>query len=1537
MDEQPIEGFRLSPQQRRLWRLQELDDRNSYFAQTAILIEGVLQPETLRAAVQETVNRHEILHTTFSSLPEMETALQVIGPSRFQWLQSRRLTDADPDELRTQLEMLLDEARQHPFDLENGPLFRVSLFELAGERHLLLLTLPALLSDTVTLSKLATEIGNAYAALLRGEEYAAEAIQYADLSEWQNELLESEEINPGKEFWRREALHANRFVEFPTGTGDFEQADDNLRRLETSIPAPLVAGLEELAASLECSVEAVLFACWQTLLRRLTGETEVTCRVAFDGRRYAETENALGLCARYAPVRSLLDKRLSFAASVKAVEENLQEVGERQEYFIETVDSPPRDEKPNGLRIGFEYLAWPQPIHAANLTLSFWTLSSLFDRFDLKLSCSHKQKTMLASVHYDARSLQPDAAARLAQNFQTLLADAIARPHHPISGLEILGEAERARLLHEFNDTARDRLSDPCVHELFEEQAAKTPDATALVFKHERLSYRELNERAERLARRLRAEGVVPETLVGLCVERSVEMVVGILGILKSGGAYLPLDPSYPEERLAFMLADTRVPVLLTQSRLLEKLSAHTPLVICLDKESEKIENDADQEEAVHRALVPDYAAYVIYTSGSTGKPKGVVVTHRNLCHSTAARACYYNKPPARFLLTSSFAFDSSVAGIFWTLCYGGTLFLPEEGMQRDVARLAELIDEQNISHLLTLPSLYALLLEHAQSAQLDFPTTFIVAGEACPKELLKRHREILPRAELFNEYGPTESTVWSTVYDCVQAHLPNTRVPIGRPIMNTQIYLLDAELEPVPLGFTGEMYIGGDGLTRGYLNNPALTAERFIPDGVSRRAGARLYRTGDVARYLPDGNLEFLGRNDEQVKLRGYRIELREIESVLEQHTGVEQAVVLAREDSPGNQRLVAYVVTSPHDSAPTTDELRDFTADKLPDYMIPSVFVLLDALPSMPNGKVDRHALPPPENFGHAARDKYAPPRNRAEEILSGIWAEILGVGRIGINDNFFRLGGDSIRGIQAIARANRAGIQLTTHQLFQNQTVAQLASVAGSAPVVQAEQGAVVGTALLTPIQHWFFERDLAEPQHFNQSVLLETSEPLDFSLLEQSVRLLSAHHDALRLRFARTESGWQQFHASSDEAAPVSQMTLSASTEEEYRAAIDVAVARLQSTLNLSAGPLARFTLFRSEHGLTERLHIVIHHLAVDGVSWRILLEDLHLCYEQLARGEEVEFAPKTTSYQYWAQRLSDYAQSETLWQEAIYWPSAVGSSRDPLPLDFEQPPESNTLAATEVVSVSLDAAETKALLTHVPQSYQVLVNDVLLTALARSFAKWTHRNSLLICLEGHGRQEIFADVDVSRTVGWFTTHFPVRLSLPGSGEPGSELKAIKEQLRSVPNQGIGYGLLRYLSRNTRIVAELEALPPPEVLFNYFGELDHLLPASTRFSLSPESAGHDRSLTEKCDFLIEINAYVMDGRLVSNWTYSSHLHRRETIEALVDGFLEALRLLVNFCLTGGATGYTPSDFRKSKLSQTELDKLLSKLTATRGNPA
>jgi non-ribosomal peptide synthase protein (TIGR01720 family) len=774
--------------------------------------------------------------------------------------------------------------------------------------------------------------------------------------------------------------------------------------------------------------------------------------------------------------------------------------------------------------------------------------------------------------------------------------------------------------------------------------------------------------------------------------------------------------------------------------------------------------------------------------------------------------------------------------------------------------------------------------------------------------------------ARLINEYGPTETVVGSVVHE-VRGDEEGVWVAIGRPIANTRVYILDEGMELVAGGVKGELYIGGEGVGRGYLNRPELTAERFVPDEYSGEIGARLYRSGDICRYRSDWEMEYVGRRDNQVKVRGYRIELGEVEAALSSCEGVRQTVVITREDELGGKRLVAYVVS---DSFVDSDNLRSALRAKLPDYMIPSAVVVLDEAPLTPNGKIDRKALPDPKLS--VGKQEYAAPRTTIEETLTGIFAQVLRLDQVGTHDNFFAIGGDSILGIQIVFRARQAGLHFNVPQLFQYQTIAELAPMITAVSAILDDEELSGRDIPLTPIQHRFLEWDLPEIHHFNQSIVLEMQQKVNPSLLVEAFRHLFKHHDGLRLLFKRDKSCWRQEIASYDVDIPFSTKDLSMLSETEACFAIEKALALLQTTLNISEGPLVRVALFQCGNQTSDRLAIICHHLVIDGVSWRILLQDLELAISQLRRKGIIQLPPKTTSFKVWAHRLFDHAQSPEREKEKDFWLSQAFFNPPSLPVDFSE--GANVESTSQTVSVSLSVEETHRLLHDVQSAFRAQINELLLTALVQAFSRWTGSRSLMIDMEGHGREEILPTMDLSRTVGWFTSIFPVVLELEGNIGPAEDLKSVKNQLRRIPNNGIGYGALRYLKRDGSDERLLK-LAQPQVIFNYFGQLDLVLSESPLFKLAKESIGPSRSPLGQREHLLEINSSVIGGQFLSNWTYSKCIHQRATIENLAQDYLAALRSLIVTSQTIEEIRYTPIDFPKIKIDQEELDELLARV--------
>uniref|UniRef100_UPI001D032FB7 non-ribosomal peptide synthetase n=1 Tax=Nostoc sp. MG11 TaxID=2721166 RepID=UPI001D032FB7 len=1008
--------------------------------------------------------------------------------------------------------------------------------------------------------------------------------------------------------------------------------------------------------------------------------------------------------------------------------------------------------------------------------------------------------------------------------------------------------------------------------------------------------------------------------------ERSLEMIVGLLGILKAGGAYVPLDPDYPQERLSYMLLDCQVSVLLTQRKLIEQLPQHQAKTVCLDSDWKLITRSSSINVVNH--TTSENLVYVIYTSGSTGQPKGVMVTHQNLVNAYLAWEDAYQ---LRSLCTShlqmaSFSFDVFSGDVVRSLCSGGKLVICPRELLLEPEKLYGLMQIQQIDCAEFVPAVLRNLILYLERTEqnLSFMKLLIVGSDSWSTREYQQFRHFLGNeTRLINSYGVTEATIDSSYFETAAVNLFNNGlVPIGRPFANTQIYILDQYKKPLPIGIPGELYIGGAGVSQGYLNRPDLTQEKFIPNPFSQQEGGRFYKTGDIVKYLSDGNIEYLERSDHQVKIRGFRIELGDIEAVLSQYPEVQTTVVIVREDVLGDKRLVAYIVVK-QEPAPTINELRQFLSSKLPHYMIPGAFVILETLPLTPNGKIDRRALPVPDSRPELEVN-FVAATTSIEKQLASIWAEVLRVEEIGIHDNFFELGGDSILSLQIIARTNQAGLQLSPKQLFEHPTIAQLATVTDTTKKIPAQQTLVTGLVPLTPIQHWFFAQNQPEPHHYNQSVVLSIPQHLNPELLNRVLQELLRHHDALRMQFVPEGETWQQINAAFEENLALSVVDLSHISLAEQATALENAGNQFQASLNLSTGPLMRVVLFALGDRQPSRLLIIIHHLVVDGVSWRILLDDLQTAYQQLSLGEAIRLPAKTTSFQYWAQRLSEYAQSTALVNELNYWLTESAANVNPLPVDYLPSQITNTIASSAYVTLSLNKEETRTLLQEVPAVYNTQINDVLLTALVQSFAQWTGSDSLLVDLEGHGREELLEDVDLSRTVGWFTTFFPIHLQLRNEKHPGNALKLVKEQLRKLPMQGIGYGVLRYLSQYAE---KLKDSSPAEVSFNYLGQLDRESSATATWAFTQESGGTEYDTQQYRSYLLELNALVMNSEMQINWEYSEKVYHRTTVERLAEWFMEALRTLIQHCQSPNVGGFTPSDFPKAGLSQEELDDLLA----------
>ncbi|HEV7905478.1 MAG TPA: amino acid adenylation domain-containing protein [Pyrinomonadaceae bacterium] len=1525
----------VSYSQQRQWILDQFDPGSAdYNLPTPVRLRGRLDIAALQQTLGEIIRRHESLRTTFAA-GESGT-VQVINPASPVSLEVVDVSELPETEREERASELIAAEAKQPFDLARGPLVRAGLLRLSEEDHVLTLTMHHIVNDGWSQGILIREIATLYEAFAHGRPspLAELEIQYADYAHWQRRWLQGEVLDEQLAYWKQK-LAGVPVLQLPT-----DRARPPIQTFAGAAEAlvlsrELTARLKELSRREGSTLFMALLSIYKLMLSRYSGQQDVCVGTFIANRNRVEVENLVGFFVNNLSLRSDLSGDPSYRELLRRVRDvTLAAYAHQDVPFEKVLDElqPERDLSRTPL-FQVMFVLQNAPTGALDVPgLSIIPLGAGSNRsnFDMTLWMLEVDGELVGDLQYNTDLFNAATVERMARSFEALVEELLDQPDERLSQLSLLTSGERRRLLSEWNQTTVDYPQTSCIHELFEAWAARTPDAPAVAFEGGELTYRELNARANQLAHRLRASGIGAESLVALCVERSVEMVVGILGVLKAGGGYVPLDPDYPAQRISFMLEDARASVLLTQRRLAGSLPHGAAEVICLDSDWGAIAGES--EENLSSGATPENLAYVIYTSGSTGRPKGVLITHRNVINHSWAIATRLDFTAAdRILQFHSISFDGAVEEYFPIWFSGGTLFLPAERLLVPDDSFLRLIERQRLTAL-SFPIPYW----HEWVNQLSLSTRglpdclrlVIVGAERTSIEHFQTwQKRFGDDVRWVNTYGPTETTVSATLYelpDSMEERLALAEVPIGRPIANARAFILDAHLQPVPIGAVGELLLGGDGVARGYLDRPEQTAEKFIPDPHGAEPGARLYRTGDLARYRADGQLEFVGRNDHQVKVRGFRIELGEIETALGKYPGIAQTLVVVREDAPGEKRVAAYLVSDAQ-PAPTTESLRAYLKERLPEYMIPASFVMLDALPLTPNGKVDRGALPAPDHALAASNASYLPPRNAAEEQLARIWAEVLGVEKIGVNDNFFELGGDSILSIQVVARANGSGLQITPKQIFEHRTVAGLATVAGTAPVIRTEQGVVAGVVPLTPIQHWFFEQDLPEAHHWNMSVMLQVNEPLDPPRLKEAVRQTLLHHDALRLRFTREpDAGWRQFNAAPDDDVPFAFVNMEDVPETELSAAIEAAATARQSSLNLSAGPLLDVTLFGTGEGRRARLLIAAHHLVIDGVSWRIILEDLQLAYTQLSHGEAVRLPPKTTSFKQWSELLSEYAQADALSRELPYWLAGRGQQIARLPVDERD--AVNTEASARNVVVKLGAEETHALLHEISTVYHTQINDLLLAAFALTLAEWAGGASVLIDLEGHGREDVLENVNISRTVGWFTTISPLVLEVSEANDHDAIIKSVKEQLRRIPQRGIGYGLLRYLNLDAEVRRELQSRPQAEISFNYLGQFNVGSAQETSlFSLTNESRGPVHSLRGTRRYLIEVVGMVSEGELQLDWTYSADVHRQSTIERLAQAYLESLRRLIRHCQTPDAGGFTPSDFPLARLDAEKFEKL------------
>ncbi len=1511
-------------------------ESGNYFEQITGILEGELNEEHFIRSWRKVTERHAALRTTFLWL-DTETPLQVVHPEVVLPFTKQDWREQNKEEQAENLRKLLQEDCRKGFDLQKPPLMRFTLIRLEEKCYRWVWSHHHMLLDGWSAGIIFKEVLHFYKEFQEGEltDTLSPPRSYRDFIAWQR----SQDPRKAEEYWKKELADFRE----PTKIGSVihlkegstvENLSEEVRLTEEETTR-LRTWVQERKLTLNALVQGV----WAMLLRRY-GNEDIVFGVTNSGRPHdlEGAEETVGLFINTLPVRAPLGDNIHVTEWLKAFQEKqikLMEYGYCKLADVQKCSGTPSEAPLFDSLVIFENYPVDSSLTMQTAGITSRHVSS-FERTNYPLTLvAGPGKELFFRFHYDTDRFRQEEVQNLTRHYLHLLREVVRNPHQEIGELNLLTEEEKRKILSEWNRTEKRYQNYPPLPQLFEAQAEKTPDATAVESKQEKLSYRELNQEANRIARRLRLLGVKEEMPVALYMKKSVSAIIAFMGIFKAGGTYVPFAAETPEKRLTFMLQNAGVSFLITTEEDMKALSEQAQEEIfrtvsgIIDINSERKNTTAEEnEENLPCFLKPQNAAYMIYTSGSTGEPKGTLLEHRgltNLIYDHIPR--FQLQEGSRLLQFAAFGFDASVLEISITLCSGARLCLEKEENLLAGQDLAGILQERGITHSFLPPTALRTLPPG------DFPhlTTLWSAGEVCSAELAQRWSE---GRNFFNAYGPTEATVCSSVYLCSGEE--QAPPPIGYPLQNIRLYILDSHDQLLPPGITGELHISGPCLARGYHNLPALTEKKFIQNPFSTEKDyTRLYRTGDLCRYRNDGAIEFVGRKDQQIKLRGMRIETEEIEVNLRECPEVLEAVVILREDTPGTQRLTAYILLREdyknlkNDYEKISSSLKEHLSKVLPAYMVPPFCVIMESFPLTLNGKIDRKALPAPEKT--AVTREIIPPGNHTEKVLTEIWKKVLHTEHISIRDNFFELGGDSILSLQIISLAHRHGYIITPKQIFTSLTIENLAPEAlpveqGSCATTEEEEDSN-GEVPLTPIQHWFFEQEQPDIHHWNQSLLLDVQAPLRLQLLNSALEAVMTRHQVLNFRYRKENNRWRQFIAEEPSPVNIAEFDLSGITGSQSEELEKIA-SELQGSLNLAHGPLMRAAYFRMGEQNKDKLLLLFHHLVIDGVSWRIILGDLIQAYTQLEQGEEVHLPPVAVSYRRWSLTRSVHACSEAVQKQIPFWTERKEVT--PLKSDTPQQPLLNLAADTRSVTGFLTEEETSLLLREVHKAYGTRMNDILLASLLLAFQKYDGRNDLHINLEGHGRDDIGDGLDVSGTVGWFTCIYPVLLTCEQTDDPGRLLKSVKEQLRSIPMNGIGYGLLRYATEEeSDIRKKLEAQPVPEISFNYLGQTGQLQEKNARFRIAEESSGMAASPRSLRYHLLDITGIVVNDRLKIDFLFNHKIHRRETIASLSEDFLTALRKLISHCLHPQAGGYTPSDFRNIELNEEELDSILDEI--------
>ncbi len=1503
----------LSYGQRAWWFLHQLEPENAaYNIMLPARILSEVDVEALRRAFGELVKRHALLRTTFF-IEQGKPVQKVDEQGKIDLV----VVDA-AGWTEEQLDGALVEESHRPFDLERGPVMRLKLFTLSESEHILLMTVHHIAFDLWSLVIFMHELRELYAAAKQKRQAALQPLkyQYADYVRWQEKMLAGADGARLWSYWEKQLGGELPVLNLPTFRPRLPVQTFRGEAHRFTLDASIARRLKALSQDTGATLYMILLAAYQVLLHRYSGQDDIIVgSLVASGRNRAEFAKLVGFFDNQIALRADLSANPSFRQFLTQVQAVVLDGFEHQQYpfplLVEKLQ-PARGSNRAPLfqtmfilqkaqlpeEVGL--LGFGLGMTKARLELGELSLESLdFTRrvagglagqLDLTLIVADIEGRLEASLQYNPDIFDAETVVQMAGQFQTLLASIIANPDERVASLPLLDEEDWQRQVVDWNDTAADYSSLPCLHQMFESQVERTPEAVACIFRERQLSYRELNRRANQVAHFLRARGVAPGVRVGICFERSLEMVVALLGVLKAGGAYVPLDPAYPKDRLAFMLDDIQAPILLTQQKLVAGLPAHQAQTVCLDSGWEAIASEGDENPAVNTTNLD--LAYIIYTSGSTGRPKGVMINHLGAANTIAdMNGRYEVGADDRVLALSSLSFDLSVYDVLGTLAAGAAIVIPNPSASPDPSHWLDLIVNEQVTIWNSAPALMEMFIEYVSGREVILPEALrlvLMSGDWIPVKLPDQIRSHARHVHVHSLGGATEASIWSITFPVKEVDPLWKSIPYGRPMVNQSFYVLDASLQPAPVGVVGELYIGGIGVALGYHNRQELTAEKFIPDAFSAEPGQRLYRTGDLGRYLPDGNIEFLGRIDGQVKVRGFRIELGEIETALAQHPAVRENVVVTKTSASGEKQLVAYVVPRQEGDAPVDgasdvaparlnkNELRGFLKEKLPEFMVPATFVMLDALPLTPNGKVDRKALPQPEQAVSEEAREFIAPRTPTEEALAGLWLQVLNAQSVSVDDNFFELGGDSLLATQLITRLRSAlGVELPLHCLFESPTVAGLAEKVDS--YIRTEQSAQLpplrriprdGDLPLSFAQQrlWFLDQLLPGNPLYNATTAVRLSGNLNLEVLKRSINEIVHRHEALRTIFVKVEEQPVQITIDELLISPTLIDLSDLPAEEKELRFQQLATEETQRPFDLSKGPLIRVTLVRL--GATEHvLLLTFHHIVYDGWSFGVFLSEMLALYEAFLSDRPSPLPELPVQYADFAAWQREWLTGEVLENHLAYWREQLDDCPVlQLPTDKPRPEVQTTRGTRQSFVIPSHLVESlKALGRREDATFFM----TLLAALQVLLARYTNMEDVVVGSPVANR--IHADID--GLIGFFLNALPLRTDL--SGNP-----TFSELLHRVRQTALG----AYAHQDLPFEKLVEELSPERnATHTPFFQVWFVLQNAPMPSMAvPELELSMMQVDDQtCKFDLVLSMFETEQGLVATWIYNTDLFNDSTI--------------------------------------------------------